>query len=92
MKKLYRSNKNIVIAGVLGGLGEYTDTDPTIWRLGFVILSFMSHLLPAVIVYIIACIVIPKNPSHVHTAHHNSHSHDSEKEKAKEAEYKEEKK
>jgi len=29
-KKLYRSTKNRVFAGVLGGLGEYFDVDPVV--------------------------------------------------------------
>jgi phage shock protein PspC (stress-responsive transcriptional regulator) len=33
MKKLTRSSKNRVIAGIFGGLGEYMDVDPTIYDL-----------------------------------------------------------
>ena len=29
-KKLYRSTKDKVLAGVCGGLGEYFDVDPTL--------------------------------------------------------------
>ena len=32
-KKLYRSTKDKVLAGVCGGLGEYFDVDPTLVRL-----------------------------------------------------------
>ena len=32
-KKLYRSKKNKMIAGVCGGIAEYFDIDPTLVRL-----------------------------------------------------------
>lgn len=41
MKKLYRSKKYRKIAGVCGGLGEYFDIDPIIFRMLFVAL-FLS--------------------------------------------------
>ena len=58
MKKLYRSEKNRMIAGVCGGIAEYFNIDPTLVRLGFVALSFM--LGGGVLVYILAAIIIPK--------------------------------
>ena len=36
MKKFYRSSINKRIAGVCGGLGEYTDTDPFWYRILFI--------------------------------------------------------
>ena len=36
MKRLYRSEKNRMIAGVCGGIAEYFNIDPTLVRLGFV--------------------------------------------------------
>ena len=58
MKKLYRSDRNRMIAGVCGGIAEYFDIDPTLVRLGFVALSFMFG--GGVLVYILAAIIIPK--------------------------------
>ncbi len=58
MKRLYRSEKNRMIAGVCGGIAEYFDIDPTLVRLGFVALSFMFG--GGVLVYILAAIIIPK--------------------------------
>ncbi|MBA2368792.1 MAG: PspC domain-containing protein [Candidatus Protochlamydia sp.] len=59
-KKLYRSKKNYMIAGICGGLGEYFNIDPTIIRL---IVAF-SVLLggTGLFVYLIAWIVIPPEP------------------------------
>ncbi len=41
-KKLYRSTKNSMIAGVCGGLGEYFNIDPTIVRLLAVLLILLK--------------------------------------------------
>ncbi len=51
MRILYKSDKNKVLSGVLGGLGDYYDIDPTILRLGFLIIVLMSGLFPGVIAY-----------------------------------------
>ncbi|MFH2020926.1 MAG: PspC domain-containing protein [archaeon] len=58
-KKLFRSTKNKVIAGVCGGLGEYFDVDPTIVRLVWVVFSLMGGA--GILAYIIAWIIIPKH-------------------------------
>ena len=58
MKKLYRSNKNKVLAGVCGGIGEYLDVDPIIIRLLW--LLFALGMGTGIIVYIIAWLIIPK--------------------------------
>jgi phage shock protein C len=61
-KKLYRSKENKLVAGVLGGLAEYFEQDPQLWRLGFVIFLIMTGLMPGVLIYIIFVIVVPENP------------------------------
>lgn len=73
-KKLYRSDTNKVLFGVIGGVGEYFDIDPTILRLGYIILAFMSGFFPALVGYFIAVLIVPrKYQPHVHE-HHESHS------------------
>ncbi len=42
MKKLYRSRTSSMIGGYAGGLAEYLEVDPTIVRLGFVLLGLWS--------------------------------------------------
>ncbi len=61
-KRLYRSTDNKIIAGVLGGLAEYFDHDPTFWRLGFVVLLILTGLFPGVIIYGVFWVVIPERP------------------------------
>ena len=62
-KRLYRSNRDAMVAGVCGGLGEYFNIDPTIVRLITVLLLFVTGLFPVLLIYIILSVVIPKNPT-----------------------------
>ena len=62
MKKLYRSQENKILAGVFGGIGEYSKIDPTVFRLLGVLLLIFTGLVPVIIFYIIAIVIIPKNP------------------------------
>lgn len=56
-KKLYRSRKNRIIAGVAGGLGEYIGIDPVLIRILFVILIFPGGL--GIILYFLLVLAIP---------------------------------
>ncbi|HHY81348.1 MAG TPA: PspC domain-containing protein [Clostridiales bacterium] len=58
-KKLYRSARQCVIAGVCGGIAEYLNVDVTIVRLIWVLSLFLGGA--GVPVYIIAAIIIPKD-------------------------------
>jgi phage shock protein PspC (stress-responsive transcriptional regulator) len=62
MKRLYRSQTDKKIAGVCGGIAEYFDIDPTIVRVGFVILLLPGGL-PGIIPYLILWAVIPVSPA-----------------------------
>lgn len=63
MGKLYRSQTNKMIAGICGGLAETYSTDSTLVRLLTVLLCLVTGILPVVIVYIIAWIVVPVGSS-----------------------------
>jgi phage shock protein PspC (stress-responsive transcriptional regulator) len=60
-KRLYRSRKHKMLGGVCGGIAEYLGVDPTIVRVAWIIVSLFP-LIPGILVYIIAWIVIPKEP------------------------------
>ena len=60
MKRLYRSRTDRVIAGVCGGIAEYSNIDPTIVRLLWLLLSLIWG--SGIIAYIIASIIIPEEP------------------------------
>jgi phage shock protein PspC (stress-responsive transcriptional regulator) len=60
-KRLYRSNKDIHIAGVCGGIAEYFGIDASFVRIAW---SFSTILFGAsAFLYIIAWIVIPTQPN-----------------------------
>ena len=60
-KKLRRSNKDRMIAGVMGGIGEHYDIDPVKLRIAYVLLSFFSGAFPGILVYLILWILIPRD-------------------------------
>lgn len=51
------SNKNRVISGLCGGLGNYTNIDSGIWRLLFVILMILTSFTTSITIYVIICII-----------------------------------
>lgn len=59
MKKLYKSNKNKVFAGVIGGIGEYFKIDPVILRLVWVLVTIFTGFVPGIITYLISIFVVP---------------------------------
>lgn len=50
---------NKMLGGVLAGIAEYLDFDPTIVRLAYVFLTFFTAFVPGILFYIVACMVIP---------------------------------
>ena len=49
-----------MIDGVCGGIAEYFNVDPTLIRLGLVLLTLMGF--SGILAYIIAAIIIPRAP------------------------------
>lgn len=60
IKHLYRSKKNRIWAGVIGGVGEYFNLDPSLLRLAYIVLAFLSGFFPLFLAYIVAMIIIPE--------------------------------
>ncbi len=60
MKRLYKSRRDRVIAGVCGGVGEYFDIDPVLIRIIWVFLAVLGG--SGFIAYIIGMIIIPERP------------------------------
>ncbi len=59
-RKLVRSSSDKMIAGVCGGIADYFGLDPTLVRVGFVLLSLLSAAFPGLIVYLILAILMPQ--------------------------------
>jgi phage shock protein C len=60
VKKIYRSRKDSMIAGVCGGIAEYFEIDATLVRILTILIVFLGGV--GVLAYIIAWVIIPENP------------------------------
>ena len=57
-KRLYRNPKDKMLTGVCSGLAAYTNTDPVIWRLLFVLLVLFYGI--GIISYIVLSLIVPE--------------------------------
>ncbi|HEY3577550.1 MAG TPA: PspC domain-containing protein [Gaiellaceae bacterium] len=57
VRRLERSSSDKMLAGVAGGLGRYFDLNPTVFRVGFVVLTLLGGA--GVLVYLAAALVMP---------------------------------
>lgn len=58
--RLYRSEENKVVFGIMGGLGERFDIDPTILRVFYIFISVFTAIFPGILAYFLMALVIPK--------------------------------
>jgi phage shock protein C len=65
MRRLYRSRKSKVIAGVCGGIAEYFGVDPVLVRIIAILFLFAGGA--ALIAYIVGIIIIPRAPEQAYT-------------------------
>lgn len=73
MKKLRRSESDTVLFGIIGGLGEYFNIDPVLLRVIFVFFVLVTGILPGVIAYFLALLIIPHaNAPVVHEVHQDT--------------------
>jgi phage shock protein C len=62
-RRLVRSSTSRMITGVCGGLGAYLGIDPTIVRIAYALVSFLTGIVPGMIVYAILSLIIPADDS-----------------------------
>ncbi len=62
MKRLYLSKDDSKIFGVCGGIGETYDIDPTLVRLAVLFLCVATAILPVLLTYLVAWIIVPEKP------------------------------
>lgn len=60
-KKLYRSKRYRMIAGVCGGMAEFIGWDPSMVRLIYVLLSIFSAAFPGILFYILCWLIMPED-------------------------------
>lgn len=58
-KKLYKDKSTGVISGVCSGIAQYFGFDPTLVRVGYVLLSLLCASFPGLIAYIVLAIIMP---------------------------------
>lgn len=59
--RLYRSRDDRMVAGVAGGVAENLDADPSIIRIVWAVLIFLTGGI-ALLVYVVMAIVVPERP------------------------------
>ena len=60
-KKLYRSSQNKKISGVLAGIAEYFNIDPSIVRVAYTVFSAFL-MVPGIAIYAVLSYALPENP------------------------------
>jgi len=66
VQKLYRSRTDQKIAGICGGLSEIYHFDANLIRIGLVFIGLMTQIVPAVVAYLVAWIILPEGPPEEH--------------------------
>lgn len=59
-KKLYKVEEGKMLCGVCGGIAEYFGIDPTLVRVGWVVLTLCASL--GLWAYIICALIMPPKP------------------------------
>ena len=59
-KRLERDEETALVAGVLGGLANYFDQDPTLFRLVAVLFIIMTGIFPGLLIYLLAWFIVPR--------------------------------
>ena len=62
-KRLYRSKTRRMVSGVCGGIAEFLNIDETLVRLGVVLLTVSTAIIPGVLFYFAAAVIMPENPA-----------------------------
>ena len=59
-RRLYRSRTDRKLAGVCGGLAQYSNIDATLLRVLFVVLALLGG--PGLVIYLLMWILVPDEP------------------------------
>ena len=62
IKRIYRSRTETQVAGICGGLGSYMNVDPVLIRLILLAVTIATGVVPGVLFYLVAWLVIPQEP------------------------------
>lgn len=59
-KRLTRSKKDRMLAGVCGGIADYFKLDPSLVRIGIVLICLITAVVPVTLMYGVMWFVIPE--------------------------------
>ena len=59
-KRLTKSKKDKVITGLIGGVGEYINIDPTLLRITWIVFIAITGFVPGVIAYFVGSFIVPE--------------------------------
>lgn len=54
-----RRSEDRIVAGVLGGFAEHFEVDPTVFRLAMLFLIVATGIVPGIVTYLVAILIIP---------------------------------
>lgn len=60
--RLYRSETDKMISGVIGGIASYLGMDSTVLRLAVVAVALLTDAWPIIVAYLVASVVVPVGP------------------------------
>ena len=61
-RSLTRSKTDRVLGGVCGGIARTYGWDPSIVRIGYVLISILSAAFPGILFYVILWVLVPEEP------------------------------
>ena len=61
-RRLYKSRRDRRLFGVLGGIAEYFGLDPSLVRIGYVLITVFTVGLPGILLYFLMAVIIPRAP------------------------------
>jgi len=60
-KRLYRSRRQVMLAGVCGGIADYFKLDPTVVRLAWALITIFT-MGTGLLAYLVAMLIMPLEP------------------------------
>ena len=72
MKKTLYCSPDKKLCGVCSGIADYFNVDPTLIRLGVVLIALVTAVLPSLIVYFIVALIMPKAPDNYYQLYNNT--------------------
>ncbi len=59
-EELTRSQTDRMVAGVIGGLGEYFNVDANLIRVLWVVITVFTGFIPGIVVYLLLWLILPQ--------------------------------